>query len=151
MIEQENFTIIEPPVLVGFEILTVEADNATGALRRISRFRWRDRDHWLLGRMVWHNRLAVGYALLMPTGGRRPILQTPVTVHPNYSPPEFVIHKPNVRRYPKDGTFVFIGFDHHTVIDIKFARLDDRRLRDREYTRPGEELKIPKPPKGSIV
>ena len=62
-----------------------------------------------------------------------------------------MIHKPNVRRYPNDGTFVFMGFDHHTVINIEFARLDDRRLTDREYTKPGEELKIPKPPKGRIV
>ena len=108
MIEQENFSIIEPPVLVGFEVLKVEADNATGDLRRISRFRWRDRGHWLLGRMVWHNRLAAGHALLMPAGGKRPV-QTRVTVHPDYSPPEFVIHKPNMRRYPKDGTFLFYG------------------------------------------
>ena len=34
MIEQENFSIIEPPVLVGFEVLKVEADSATGDLRR---------------------------------------------------------------------------------------------------------------------
>ena len=150
MIEQANFTIIEPPIFVGFEVLKVEADGATGDLRRISHFRWRDHDYWLLGRMVWHNRLAAGHALLMPAGGKRHV-QTRVTVHPYYSPPEFVIHKPNVRRYPKDGTFLFMGFDHHTVINIEFARLDDRRLRDREYTGPGKELKIPKPRKGRIV
>ena len=61
MIEQENFTIIEPPVFVGFEVLKVEADGATGHLRRISHFRWRDRDYWLLAQQIG-GRLCVAYA-----------------------------------------------------------------------------------------
>ena len=148
---QEPFTLLDPPVLVELDVLKIETTaSPNGDLRRIAHFRWHDQDFWLLGRMVWHNRMAVGSVFVRPKRGRR-IMKTTLMVHPNFSPPEYVVHRPGMRRYPKEGNFVFAGFDPGMVINIEFARSEDRRLTDGAYTAPGKELPIERPPNGYII
>ena len=147
-----EYTLIDPPQFIDFEVRHIEQlESPNGFLVRLAHFRWHKKDYWILGRMVWHNRLTCGSVWVRAKKGRK-IYKTTLTMMPQYSPPEFVISKPSNKSLLNSKEFVFKGFDEQKIVDIEFIRREDRRLSDQEYIcRKSESEKLPRPPSGLII
>ena len=149
---QNEYIVLDPPQFIDFEIRKIEQlESPNGLLVRLAHFQWQGKDYWIIGKMVWHNRMACGFAWVRAARGRK-LYKTNLMMMPQYSPPEFVISKPANKSLSKTKEFVFEGFDTEKVVDIEFIRHEDRRLNDQEYIcRKSESEKLPRPPSGLII
>lgn len=146
-----DFVVTDPPALIGLEVHTVETDAINGGAFRFCRFLWRRAEYWVLGRTVWRNRMACGFALLRSPRGRQ-AHRAPLQVMPDYRPPEYRLSRPLSAKRIKSIEFEFLGFDPGSLVDMSFVRAEDRRLADLPYRlNPEDIMPIIRPPKGHIV
>lgn len=146
-----DYVVADPPEWAAFEFQTIEDGSINGSLTRFSKFVWHGEDYWLMGRMVWRNRLASGFGLVRASGGRR-VYRTPILVHPEYRPVEFKLFRPESARRVQTRYFRFLGFEPSLSVDMEFVRAEHRRLVNLPHMFDREdEPPIIRPPFGHIV
>ncbi len=148
-----DFSLIDPPDLLGIEHRKIEDFQGVTVSRSFVHFRWHGSDIWLLGQMRWHNIMSIGYVgLRLPRGNKT--YRAGISAHPREEPPGFSVSLPRGSQGPLKGKeFVFLGFKPEKVVNMDFVREEDHRLSALPYAGQWEREKknLVRPPSGKIV